>query len=128
MEVTEKTDTKTAEIWMDDEKIMHFKIKEGAAIDLQEVKIHFNVYRKLVNPKHKVLHLFESGEFFKFDIDAMQYVAKHAHHFFIASAIVHNSLAIRLLFHFVNNFIKQPLPFKMFNTREEALEWLMTFR
>ena len=128
MGATEKIETKTAKIWIDDEGIVRFKIKEGAAVDLQEVEEHFNVYRKLVSKKNKALHLFESGEFFRFDIDAMKYVAKHAKDFFIASAIVHNSLAIRILYNFVHKFIVPPVPFKMFSTKSEALEWLRAFR
>jgi hypothetical protein len=128
MDATEKIETKTAKIWIDEEGIMRFRIKEGAAIDLQEVAEHFTIYRKLVPQKSKVLHLFESGKFFRFDTDAMQYVAKHAKDFFIASAVVHDSLAIRILYNFVNNFIPQPVPFKMFSTKGAALEWLRSFK
>lgn len=128
MKATEKIETKTATIWIDDEGIMRFRIKEAAAIDVKEVQMHFSIYRKLLGEKRKVLHLFESGDFFKFDTQGMLYTAKHAKHYFIASAVVHNSLAMRMLFNFVNTFIKQPVPFKMFSTKGEALKWLRSFR
>lgn len=128
MAATEKIETETAQIWIDEEGILHLKIKEGAEVDLQEVKTCFDTYQKLGCKENKVLQLIEGGTFFTFDKEAQKYAAKHGRYFFIAAAIVHNSLAIRILFNFFNNFFKHPVPFKMFDTEEKALKWLRTFQ
>lgn len=132
METAKKIETKTANIWIDHEGFLHLKLKEGAEIDLEEVEIHFDIYRKLGCQKHKALHLFEGGTFFTFDSKAMKYVTRHGHDYFIASAVVNNSIAIRLLFNFFNKFFNnstdKAFQFKMFNTRGQALEWLRSFK
>jgi len=126
MTTTEKTETKTATIWVDNEGILHLKLKEGAEVDLAEVEKHFNIYKDLGLQKNKVLQLFEGGSFFSFNSDAMKYVARNGSDFFIASAIVNNSLAIRILFGFFKKFFQQSFPFQMFSTKAEALKWLRT--
>ena len=128
MEVQEKIETKSAKIWFDNEGILHLKIKEGAEIDLQEIKECFKVYEKLGCKENKVLQIMEGGSFFTFDKDSQKYAAQYGKHFFIASALIHDSLAIRFLFNFFNNFFKHPVPFKMFSTKGEALQWLRTFK
>lgn len=128
MVLSEKIETKSTQIWIDDEGILHVKIKEGAEVDLEEVKFCFDIYKKLGCHKNKVLQLIEGGSFFTFDNNAQKYAAKHGGDFFIAAAIINNSLAIRMLFNFFNAFFKNRVPFKMFITKQEALKWLRTFR
>ena len=128
MEVTEKTEIKTATIWIDEEGILRLKIKEGAEIDLQEAQLCFETYKKLGCHENKVLQLMEGGSFFCYDKDALKYIADQGKHFFIAAALVNEFLAIRLVFTFFNSFFKHPVPFKMFSTKEKALEWLRTFK
>ena len=128
MEVIGKIETKHVRIWIDDEGILNVKIKEGAEINLQEIQACFDAYTKLGCLKNKVLQLMEGGAFLTFNKDALQYAADNGKYFFVASAIVNNSMTIRMLFNFFNKFFKQPVPFKMFSTKAEALEWLKTFR
>ena len=128
MKVLEKIETKTATIFLDDEGILHRKIKEGAEVDLEEQKNCFNAYKKLGCQENKALLLVESGSFFSFDHDAQRYAAKEQKHFFIAAALVHNSLAIRVVYNFFNNFHTHAVPFKMFSTKKAALEWLRNFK
>lgn len=70
----------------------------------------------------------EGGTFFTFDNKALKYAARVGKDFFIASAIVSDSLPTRMLFRFFNGFYKHPVPFKMFTAEEKALEWLRTFK
>ena len=126
MNSSERTETGKAFIWIDDEGILHLKLNEGAEIDLKEVEKHFSIYKDLRLQKHKALQLFEGGAFFAFNSDAMKYVANNGSDFFIASAIVNNSLAIRILFGFFKKFFDQSFPFEMFGTKGEALKWLRT--
>ena len=128
MGLSKKITTNTADIWMDDEGIVHLRMKKGAKVDLREIEAHYNIYRKLGCQKHKTLHLFEGGYFFTFDNEAMRYAGKHSRNLFLASAIVNNSLAVRLLVDFFNLFFNNSFTFKMFNTKGQALEWLRSFK
>src|ERR1017187_8951314 len=103
MPITEKIETKTSTIWIDEEGILHLKIKEGSVVDLDDAKVFFDSYRKLGCHENKVLELMTGGTFFTFNKSAMQYSAKQGKHYFIATALINNSLAIRLLFNFFNN-------------------------
>ena|ERR1035437_7445571 len=128
MTVTKKIETKSATIWIDDEEILHLKIKEGARVHLPEIKTCFDIYEKFGFHKQKALQLMEGGRFFTFDHDAMLYASKQGKNIFLASAIVHDAVAIRMLYNFFNRFYNNPVPFKMFGAKEEALRWLRTFR
>ena len=128
MHSTGKIETKFSEIWIDEEGILHLKIKENAEIDLEEVRKCFKIYENLGCRENKVLQLIGGATFFSFDTDAQKYAAQYGKDFFIAAALVNNSLSIRILFNFFNSFFKHNVPFKMFPTEEKALQWLRTFR
>lgn len=128
MELTKAIETTSATIWVDKEGIVHLKMKDGAKVDLKEIETHFSIYKKLGCQKETTLHLFEGGVYFKFDTDAMKYASKNLSGLFAASAIINNSLAVRLLVNLFNSFFNNSFPFKMFNTKGEALEWLRTFK
>ena len=128
MSATEKIDTKSATIWIDGEGILHMKLKPQAEVDLKEVESHFKIYEELGLKKNKALQLFEGGSFFTFDSEAMKFVSKNGSDYFIATAIVNNSLAIRILFGFFKRFFHQAFPCDLFDSKAEALKWLKTFK
>ncbi|MFI5164384.1 MAG: hypothetical protein ACHQHP_03955 [Bacteroidia bacterium] len=124
-----ETELASGVIQLDDEGILRIRIKEGAEIDLKETELSFEVYRKLgCNKNNKVLKLVDGRPFFTMDDDAQKLSAKRSKDFFIASALVNNSLSVRLLYNFFNVFHKQPVPFKMFPDEEKALKWLRSFK
>ena len=57
MNINKKIETKTAEIWIDDDEIVHLKIKEGAKIDLQQVQKHTHHPNQLIHNESKPLNL-----------------------------------------------------------------------
>ena len=127
MEAGKKTETSTAIIWLDRERILHLRIKDGALVSLDEAKKYFEIYETLGCGNNKVPQLIEGSAFFTFSTDALKYASLHGKHFFIAAAIVNTSLSTRLLFNFFNKFLKQEVPFRMFGNREKALVWLRSF-
>ena len=44
-----------------------------------------------------------------------------------AEAIVVNSLAHKIMANFITKFYKTPMPIKIFNDEESALQWLINF-
>jgi hypothetical protein len=122
-----KIKTKMNEIWIDDEGFLILKPQEGAELDLEEVKICFESYKKLgVGPDNKVLEIIDAREG-SMTSEARTYAAEVGGDYFIAAAIISDSLAVRLIVNFFNNFYRQTVPFKMFSTQEEAKKWLRTF-
>jgi hypothetical protein len=121
--------TKTSEIWIDDRGILNVKVFEGAELTLDEVKINFNVYRELgCNENNKVLQLMDAQAHCSMTKEAREYVAQQAKDFFIASVVITNNLAVRLIANFINKFYKLDIPFRLVESEDEALEWLLKFK
>lgn len=128
MEATQTIKTKMNEIWIDEEGFLILKPQEGAELDLDEVKACFEAYKLLgVGPNNKVLEIIDARDG-SMTSEARTYAAEVGGDYFIAAAIISDSLAVRLVVNFFNTFYKQVVPFKMFASDEEARKWLRTFR
>jgi hypothetical protein len=115
----------TGTIYIDDKGILILDVNENADIDLAEVKLAFKTYSDLgVNPSNKILQLIISPANASISPDARKYVSERGRNYFKASAIVSDSLPIRLLVNFFNQFYKHEVPFKMFASEEQARIWL----
>ena len=124
-----KINTKHSEIWVDDEGFLVLNMEDGIEMDLEEVTAAFEAYAQLGYGKgKKTLQLMIAKESATMPPEARKYVAEHGKHFFIASALVGQSLAIRLLVNFFNTFYKHDVPFRMFENEEAARKWLRTFK
>lgn len=122
-----KIKTKLTEIWIDHEGFLNLKPIDGAELDLNEVKICFEVYKKLgVGPHNKVLELIDARDG-TMTIEGRSYAAEIGGDYFIAAAIISNSLAVRIVVNFFNTLYTNIVPFKMFATEEDARKWLRTF-
>ena len=123
-----KIKTKYNEIWLDDEGILILKPAEGAELDLDEVKICFEAYKSLgIGPHNKVLELIDARDG-SMTSEGRTYAAEVGKDYFIAAAIISDSLAVRLVVNFFNTFYKNTVPFKMFANEEDARKWLRTFK
>ena len=121
--------TKTSEIWIDDRGILNLKTYEGAELNYEEVKNCFDVYRELgIGSTNKVLQLISSKDNFNITKEGREYAAKYGKDFFIASAVVTDNLAVRLLANFFRNFYKFIVPFKIFESEGKAVDWLLRYR
>ena len=121
--------TKTSEIWIDDRGILNVKVSEGAELTYEEVKNCFDIYRELgCGGDNKVLQLMYANVNAAMSKEAREYVAKQGQDFFIASAVITNNLAIRLIANFISKFYKLGFPFKIFDSEDKALEWLLKYR
>jgi len=123
-----KIRTKMSEISIDDEGILILKPFEGAELDLEEVTACFEAYRKLgIGPDNKVLEMIDARDS-SMTSEARAYAAEHGSNYFIAAAIISDSLAVRMVVNFFNTFYKQLVPFKMFADEQSARKWLRAFR
>lgn len=120
--------SRTAEIWLDKERILHVRLLKDAEVELADVDENFEIYRKLGCEDNKVLQLLEAETVFLFSAEARARAAKLGGRFFIASAIISKSLGTRLIVNFFLRFNKPDVPFKMFPDEESALAWLRSFQ
>ena len=121
--------TKTSEIWIDEENILRVKVLEGAELTYEETVICFDAYRELgCNENNKVIQLMDASVNASMTKEARDYVSEQGSKFFIASAVVTNNLAVRLIANFINKFYKLNFPFRVFDSEEKAMEWLLKFR
>ena len=123
-----KIKTNMNEIWIDDEGFLILKPKEGVELDLDEVKACFEAYKSLgIGPDNKVLEIIDARDG-SMSSEARTFAAENGKDFFIASAIISDSLAVRMVVNFFNTFYSQVVPFKMFANEKDAREWLRTFK
>lgn len=128
MTATQKVKTTYNEIWIDDEGFLMLKPTPGVELDLEEVKVCFEVYKSLgIGPQNKILELIDARDG-SLTSEARTYAAEQGKDYFIASAIISDSLAVRMVVNFFNTFYSQVVPFKMFANEEDAREWLRTFK
>lgn len=129
MQQLTKIKTKQSEIWVDEEDILVLHMQDGIEMDLEEVTSCFETYAKLgYGNENKALQLMLTKDAATMPHDARQYAAEQGKHFFIASALVGHSLAIRLIVNFYNSIYKHGVPFKMFGDEEAARKWLRSFK
>jgi hypothetical protein len=128
MQITKKIRTAHTDIWIGDDGILRVKSDEGTEVTLEEATACFNAYLELGCKETKILQLIYVNGSLNITSEARDYAAVHGPQFFIASAIINNSLAIRLIVNFFNSFYKKQAPFKMFPNEETALKWLSSFR
>ena len=123
-----KIKTKMNEIWIDEEGFLMLKPIPGLEMDLNEVKACFEAYKTLgFGPHNKVLELIDARDG-SMTSEARTYAAEHGKDYFIAAAIISDSLAVRMVVNFFNTFYKHVVPFKMFSNEEDARKWLRTFK
>jgi hypothetical protein len=122
--------TALSEIFFDENGILCLKPKEDADLDLEEVEECFRIYRELgIGNEKNVLQLIITRGNLSMSREAREYVAKNGRDFFLASAIISDSLAVKLVVNFFNMFYRtHGVPFRMFNDRDSAIAWLTRFR
>lgn len=125
-----KIRTKSTEIWLDEEGVLWVRFDPDAELELDEVIECFDTYKKMgINKDNKVLQIIDAQEGGGNTKEGRDYAALYGKEFFIASAIISKKLAVRLIVNFFNAYYKfQKVPFKLFDTEENAKKWLYNFR
>jgi hypothetical protein len=120
--------TKTSEMFLDEHGILHKTVIENSHADLATLKESEEATHNLTKGE-RVLELYDARNHFTLTEDAMQYAQKEIlNKQRIATAIVSNKVAIKIMVDFIMNVLKSETPIKIFNTKEAALKWLLTFK
>lgn len=128
MKIQEIVCTKINEKYVDDDGILRIKVIEGAHIDLESIKEDGLVNMQLTNNKRS-LALYDSRAFFTIEPDAREYLRSGIiDPTRIATAVLTDRLATKILVNFFIRFNKPQTPMKMFTSEKQALKWLKEFR
>ena len=120
--------TKINEKYVDSNGILRIKVIEGAHIDLVSLKEDGEVNLQLTGDR-KTLALYDSRGFFTIEPEAREYLRSGiVDPTRIATAVLTDRLATKLLVNFFIRFNKPKTPMKMFTSEDEALDWLKNFR
>lgn len=108
--------------------IMYITIKPDVYVELHMVEEVIAFQREILNGE-AILVLLDVSAASGITKEASDYTSsKHVEGLQIAMAILISSLPMRLLANFFIKFNKPPAPTKMFNSLDDAIAWLETFR
>ena len=119
--------TRTSEIVLERDGILRTRIFEGAEIGTRDVEEYYAFTEKLTGGE-KALVLLDGRTTFTITDEARAYAAQQANRTRVATAVLVDSAATRLLYNLYIKFNKPQTPTRMFNDEESAVEWLKSFR
>lgn len=123
-----KDNTPVAELSYDEaERILHIKLHDGARMDMENTRVHYDKINKLVAGKD-YLALVDATNHYTVEKDAWYYASQKE---IIANrkAIAHynSSAANKLTTSVFKSLYNTSMPLQIFETKEQALKWLKTF-
>lgn len=108
--------------------ILHIKVKPDTFVELPMVQEVVAKQREITNGQ-PILVLLDISEAYGVAKEAREYTSgKSVEGLQKAMAMLINSLPIRLLANFFIKFDKPPAPTKMFNSYDQAINWLESYR
>lgn len=113
-------------VFMRDDGLLQVNMHSDVLLEVEDAKQIVEAEGKLGGGKKlPVLHVV--GKFLSLGTGVREYSAIEGTSFTSAEAYVINSLPHRILGNFYMKVNKPTVPTRMFNTEEEAVEWLRTF-
>ena len=123
-----KVKTRTANIFLDDNKILHIEIIDGVNIDYEDAIDNHLVCKNLSN-NQKVLKLLDSRVKWSIDKKAETFAeSKEVEEKTRARAIIVGSTIQSVLSNFFNRLNKPNVPTMVFSDYDEAYQWLVSFK
>ncbi|MBI4946289.1 MAG: hypothetical protein HY840_07805 [Bacteroidetes bacterium] len=125
----EKIVTRTAEIFKDDDGIIHICILNGVCIDMEDAIDNFLVVRNLSQEEKSIKKLIDGRADWSIDIAAKRFIAgKDVQGKTIARAVVLKSLFKRALCNYFIRLHKIKSPTKIFTDYDAAIKWLKEYK
>ena len=121
-----ETRTTTARLVMGDDDILRIYINEGAVLDLEDARNHYESTQRL-SGNRKILVLVYGNVNYRFTRSAQKFAATQAHTR-LATAIYTHKLSVRWMAWLYRLFFKPATPIRLFDSEEKALAWLKTFQ
>jgi len=120
--------TPIAEISFDEkERILHVNVLENAEMSLENAQEHYNQIKNLVGDL-KYLALVNSSRYYTIQKEAWEYAStKEIVANRVAVAHYESLVSNKLTANFFKATYQTAMPFRIFESREEALSWLRGF-
>ncbi len=119
--------TNVADVWVSEQGILYVKIFKDSEIGADDAMELFAVYEKLGCKNKKVLQILDATAGATITPEGRECSVKYSKDYLIASAVISNNLAVKIIVNFFNAFYKYEVPLKLFTTESEGLKWLSTF-
>jgi hypothetical protein len=127
MEILNKIELKASTVSLRSDGIIQYSLNSNTTLNLDDAKEIVDATDKLGGGKKYPL-LITAGNFTLVDTEVRYFAASpEANRFTVASGIVVNNLAQKLLGNAYIKFNKPPTPTRLFTKDEEAVKWLKTF-
>jgi len=122
-----KTTTRTATIFMDDNNVLHIIMIKSVRLDHEDALDNALVIKRLTQG-NKALKLIDARLNFTMDKKARTFVNSVDLKQTIARAVVKGSAFSSLMLTFFTKLNKPKTPTKIFSDYDEAYKWLLTFK
>lgn len=123
----QKVKTRTAEIYLDKETILHIIVLNDVIIDYEDALDNFLVVKRLVKDKH-CIKLIDMRCKCRFEAKAKQFIdTKDVQGKTLCRAILINSSVRKVTLNYFLKFNSQKIPTKFFTEYDEAIIWLKNF-
>lgn len=118
----------TIEFW--DNDIIFIKLKDDIQIELEDSKKQYLFLKSKFDGINKHLILVESGLDTSISKEAREFSSKpESNEMTKATAVIVKSLAHRILINFIIKLThQQTMKMKMFDDKQKAIDWLLTFK
>ena len=118
----------TIEFW--DIGIVYIKLDDNEEIRFEDSKAQYEFLKTKFDGVHKLKVLVEPGRYTEISKEAREFSAQpESNEMTMASAVVVKSLAHRIMINFIINFTRQgAMKMKMFDSKEKAIDWLLSLK
>lgn len=110
--------------------IVYIKLKDNIQIELEDSKKQFQLLKSKYDGINKYLILVEIGNDCSISKDAREFGERpESNEMTKAVAVIVKSLAHRIIVNFIIKFTNhQPMKMKIFDDKQKAMDWLLTFK
>ncbi len=110
--------------------ITYIKLKDGLHIELEDSKKQFDLINSKYDGINKHLILVEIGNDCSISKEAREFGEKpESNEITKATAVIVKTLAHRIIINFIIKFTHhQTIKMKMFDNKQKAIDWLLTFK
>ena len=118
---------KAFSMYLREDGIMNTVFEDNLLITMEDASSALNWVESLGDEKY--LNLFEGGYNTDFDAFVREYASSvEENKYTIADAIVTSTLSLNMVAKFYIQFNKPHMPTKVFKSRDEAIQWLLSFK
>ena len=127
VKILEEKKFKALSMYLREDGIMNTVFEDNILITMEDTAGALNWVESLGAEKY--LNLFEGGYNTDFDAFVREYASSaEENKYTIADAIVTSTMSLNMVAKFYIQFNKPHMPTKVFKSRDEAIQWLLSFK